>query len=56
VRDAWGKIRWIHQRIGDVEGEEMAKRASDPVAHEAMRYVEETLDGELAGRATSAGE
>lgn len=50
VRDAWGNIWWIHQHIEDVDADDMAKRASDPAAIEAMRYVEESLDSELGGR------
>jgi PhnB protein len=50
VRDAWGNIWWIHQHIEDVDPEEMEKRFSDPVAMDAMKYVEESLANELGER------
>ena len=50
VRDAWGNIWWIHEHIEDVAADDMTDRMSDPTAIEAMRYVEETLNGELGSR------
>lgn len=50
VRDPWGNIWWIQERLEGVEVEEMLKRASEPAALEAMQYVQESLDRELRGR------
>ena len=50
VRDPWGNVWWINQHIEDVTDKEMAERAGDPAALEAMRYVEESLDEAITAR------
>jgi uncharacterized glyoxalase superfamily protein PhnB len=50
VRDPWGNIWWIQERLEDVDFAEMMKRAGEQTAIEAMRYVQESLDRELSGR------
>jgi uncharacterized glyoxalase superfamily protein PhnB len=50
VRDPWGNIWWIQERIEDVDFEEMMKRAGEQTYMEAMQYVQESLDRELSGR------
>jgi hypothetical protein len=50
VRDPWGNIWWIHQRVEEVSFDEMGRRAVDPAAGEAMRYVQNTLRNEMSSR------
>lgn len=50
VRDPWGNIWWIQERIEEVDFAEMMKRAEEQTYMEAMQYVQETLDRELSGR------
>jgi uncharacterized glyoxalase superfamily protein PhnB len=50
VRDPWGNIWWIQERLEDVDFAEMMKRAGEQTAIEAMRYVQESLDRELRSR------
>lgn len=50
VRDPWGNIWWIQERIEELDGEEMMKRAGQPAAAAAMQYVQESLDRELSGQ------
>lgn len=50
VRDPWGNIWWIHQRIAELSPEEMGRRAMDPAAGEAMRYVQDSLSSEMRSR------
>ncbi|MBI1879202.1 MAG: VOC family protein [Chloroflexi bacterium] len=50
VRDPWGNIWWIQERLEALDFEEMMKRAGEQTAIEAMRYVQESLDRELSGR------
>jgi PhnB protein len=44
VRDPWGNVWWIHQRVEELDAAEMGKRMQDPAAQKNMRYVEESLD------------
>lgn len=43
VRDPLGNIWWIHQRLEEVDYEEMSKRAGQKEYIEAMKYVQESL-------------
>jgi uncharacterized glyoxalase superfamily protein PhnB len=48
VRDPQGHLWWLHEWIEDVPPEELAGRFGDPVAQEAMAYVQRSLRDELA--------
>jgi PhnB protein len=50
VRDPWGNVWWIHQRVEEVGFEEMGRRASEPGNVAAMRYVQDSLKREMRGR------
>lgn len=52
VRDPQGHLWWIHERVADVEPEELGRRFADPAAQAAMAYVQQSLRDELqdAGR------
>jgi PhnB protein len=47
VRDPQGHLWWIHERIEDVEPDEMMRRFGEPAYQEAMAYVQESLAAEL---------
>ena len=49
VRDPLGNIWWIQQHVEDVDPAELARRPQDPVAAEALRYVEQSLASALRG-------
>jgi PhnB protein len=51
VKDPWGNLWWIHQRVEEVALEEMARRASDPASMAAMGYVQDSLRAEMSNRA-----
>jgi PhnB protein len=48
VRDPQGHLWWIHQRLEDVDDDELRERFADPAAQEAMAYVQESLTDELS--------
>ncbi|MFF5212971.1 VOC family protein [Streptosporangium sp. NPDC000396] len=50
VRDPWGNIWWIQERMEDVSPEEMGRRLQDQAYTDAMRYLQGSLDRELSGR------
>lgn len=50
VRDPWGNLWWIQTRVEDVDPAEQARRWGEPAYLDAMRYVQESLDRELASR------
>lgn len=50
VRDPWGNIWWLQERIEDVAPDEMARRAGDQKYTDAMRYVQDSLIRELSSR------
>jgi uncharacterized glyoxalase superfamily protein PhnB len=50
VRDPQGHLWWIHQRVEDVSGEDLAHRFADPAASEALAYVQQSLTDELSRR------
>jgi hypothetical protein len=41
VRDPLGNIWWIHQRLEELDYEEMSKRAGQKEYNEAMIYVQD---------------
>lgn len=43
LRDPWGNRWWIHERMEEVDVQELKKRMQDPKATENMRYVQESL-------------
>jgi PhnB protein len=51
VRDPFGNIWWIQQRVEELSFEEMEKRSQQPQYAEAMRQVEESLREEMRRRA-----
>ena len=54
VRDPWGNLWWIHQRVEEVDPAEMEKRMNDPSAMKAMQYVQESLDRAMRDGAKNA--
>jgi len=44
IRDPWGNVWWVHERIEELGWQEMEKRMHDPIEIENMRYVQESLD------------
>ena len=49
VRDPQGHLWWIHERMEELDPEEMARRFADPSFQQAMAYVQESLTTELKG-------
>ena len=49
VRDPQGHLWWIHERMEQLDPEEMARRFADPSYQQAMTYVQESLTTELEG-------
>ncbi len=43
VRDPFGNLYWIQQRVENVTGDELSRRWSDPKWLDAMHYVERSL-------------
>jgi PhnB protein len=43
VRDPFGNIWWIQEHVEDVDPAGLAPRSQDPLAAEAMRYVQQSL-------------
>ena len=44
IRDPWGNIWWIQQRVKEVGLSEQEKQMHNPAAISAMQYVQESLD------------
>jgi len=44
IQDPWGNIWWIQQRMEELDWSEQEKRMRDPVAIDAMKYVQESLN------------
>lgn len=44
IRDPWGNIWWIQERMEDLDSSELERRMHDPTAMKAMQYVQESLD------------
>jgi uncharacterized glyoxalase superfamily protein PhnB len=49
IRDPQGHLWWIHERMDELDPEEMARRFADPSFQQAMAYVQESLTTELKG-------
>ena len=54
VRDPLGNIWWLQTRLEQVDQEEMQKRAQEKKYIDAMKYVQDSLDGEMKRRAEAA--
>lgn len=54
VRDPWGNLWWLHTHSADPDPQDLARLAADPQSVEAMRYVQESLERELAGEPSRA--
>ncbi|MGH8879018.1 MAG: VOC family protein [Stackebrandtia sp.] len=48
VRDPWGNLWWLQERVAEVDPDEMAQRAADPEHLAAMKYVQDSAATELA--------
>jgi uncharacterized glyoxalase superfamily protein PhnB len=48
IRDPQGHLWWIHERIEEVEANDLQARFADPSALEAMAYVQQSLSDELS--------
>jgi PhnB protein len=51
VRDPQGNIYWIHQRVEELDPDEMGRPAGQAEYTEAMGYVQRTLDDAMRARA-----
>jgi PhnB protein len=49
VRDPQGHLWWIHERVEELDLEEMGRRFAEPSFQRAMAYVQESLTNELGG-------
>jgi PhnB protein len=49
VRDPQGHLWWIHERMEELDPEEMARRFTEPSFQQDMAYVQESLNDELKG-------
>jgi PhnB protein len=47
VRDPQGHLWWIHERVEELDPEEMGRRFAEPSFQEAMAYVQDSLIDEL---------
>jgi uncharacterized glyoxalase superfamily protein PhnB len=47
VRDPFGNVWWIQERVEEVDPAEVAQRPLDAGAIQAMRYMEESLDAAM---------
>jgi uncharacterized glyoxalase superfamily protein PhnB len=47
IRDPQGHLWWIHERVEEVDPEEMAWRFAEPSFQQGMAYVQESLSDEL---------
>jgi PhnB protein len=48
VRDPQGHLWWVHQHVEDVDPAELGRRFQQEAAVEAMRYVGDTLNQDMA--------
>lgn len=53
--DPWGNLWWVHTRVAEPSPDDVAAGATTPEALEAMRYVGETLEGEMQRRGRAHG-
>lgn len=49
VRDPQGHLWWIHERVKELDPEEMGRRSAEPSFQQAMAYVQQSLSDELKG-------
>jgi PhnB protein len=49
VRDPHGHLWWVHERVEELDLEEMARRFAEPSFQQDMAYVQESLSDELKG-------
>jgi PhnB protein len=49
VRDPQGHLWWIHERVEELDLQEMARRLAEPSFQQDMAYVQESLSDELKG-------
>lgn len=47
IRDPQGHLWWLHEWVEDVPPDELVSRFADPIAMDAMSYVQRTLREEL---------
>jgi PhnB protein len=47
VRDPQGHLWWIHERVEELDPDEMGRRFAEPSFQQAMAYVQESLIDEL---------
>ena len=47
-RDPRGHLWWVHQHVEDVDPAELGRRFQQEAAVEAMRYVGDTLNQDMA--------
>jgi uncharacterized glyoxalase superfamily protein PhnB len=47
LRDPWGNLWWVHERVEELDWSEMEERMRDPEAQRNMAYVQESLDEAL---------
>jgi PhnB protein len=45
----WSNLWWVHERLEELEWQEMEKRVRDPDAQKTMQYMQESLDQALRG-------
>jgi PhnB protein len=50
IQDPWGNIWWIQQRMEELDWSDQEKRMRDPVAIDAMKYVQESLNEAIRQR------
>ena len=50
VRDPLGNVWWIQAHVADVTPDDLAERAQEPSAIDAMQYVQSSLDAHLRAR------
>jgi PhnB protein len=49
IRDSQGHLWWLHERVEELDPEEMARRFAEPSFQQGMAYVQESLSDELKG-------
>lgn len=49
LRDPWGNLWWIHERLEELDGPSMMQRMHEPQAQRNMQYVQKSLDEALRG-------
>jgi uncharacterized glyoxalase superfamily protein PhnB len=47
VRDPQGHLWWIHERVEELDPEQLGRRNADPSFQQAMAYVQQSLTNEL---------